>query len=191
MSTQKEKYFPGRKKIFYFSFYFLCTMLFFTDKCFSEDKNTYFELLFGGGNDLKSQKSTHILVAPALNWTAKDYLKVRLEADFEIIENNNDLFFISGIAPFLKFISQGTALKPFIELGAGVNYLSKTTIANQALGGHFTFSLMSGVGIEFPVKKVPINLSYRFRHLSNGGIYDLNFGLDSHYIIIGIRLKDL
>jgi hypothetical protein len=166
-------------------------MLFFSSKCFSEDKNTYFELLVGGGSDLKSQKSKHILVAPALNWTAKEYLKVRLEANFEIIEDNNDLFFVSGVAPFFKYIVLGKILKPFIEFGAGVNYLSKTTIANQALGGHFTFSLMSGVGIEFLVKKIPMSLSYRFRHLSNGGIYDLNFGLDSHFIMFAIKLKSL
>jgi hypothetical protein len=186
LSQGNGKIMTLRKKNYLILKLFMLLFLFFyfSNECFSSEKKVHFELSVGIGKDLKSQDSAHILIAPALNMRLRDSIRFRLEANLEIVDDEQNVSFVSGVAPFIRFFISRKSLKPFVEIGSGANYLSRTRIANQALGRHFIFSLMVGSGFKFFMKEFPISISYRVRHLSNAGIYRNNFGLDSHFIML-------
>ncbi len=77
-------------------------------------------------------------------------------------------------------------LIPFFEAGTGLNLITHDGIKDRKFGGCFIFSIMVGSGIEFKSENYPIKISYRYRHLSNGGIYSPNEGIDSHYLIFSV-----
>lgn len=85
-------------------------------------------------------------------------------------------------APMLRYyLLDNASIKPFVEAGAGPNLISRNKVENRELGGSFIFSVMGGAGIEF---KSGMKITYRFRHLSNAGLYEHNDGINAHFFML-------
>ncbi|MDO8786023.1 MAG: acyloxyacyl hydrolase [Syntrophales bacterium] len=74
-------------------------------------------------------------------------------------------------------------LSIYISGSVGPHYISVVTI-EQADG--FLFSDAIGAGLYFFItKNSALNLGYRLRHLSNAGFEQPNWGINTHFAIIG------
>lgn len=144
-----------------------------------------YEIALGGGTSLNSLSTTQLLLLGARNIHLKEGLFFRVEPTLEYITGNEDMY-LAGFSLALRFASPHEGITPFVDLGAGVNYVSETTFRDRDLGGHFLFDLLLAGGFNFGDE---YSLSYRYRHLSNGGIGDGNEGFDSFYILLGFYLK--
>lgn len=179
----------NKKKLYVFWFsLFLAIALTPSTKVLAENKDSYFEIGIGvGTNLLQSLDTQQVLIIPAMNWriVEKKKLWFRFEGNAELIKADNKIAFVVGVAPMLRkfFLEVKSGLIPFVEIGAGLNLISHNGIKDRRFGGCFIFSIMAGAGIEFKSGGHPIKISYRYRHLSNGGIYSPNEGIDSHYLI--------
>jgi Lipid A 3-O-deacylase (PagL) len=81
----------------------------------------------------------------------------------------------------------GQQFVPFLQGGIGVMYTSLQD--GLQLGGPFEFDELVGVGLDmFCTKQFALNLSYRYRHMSNASISSDNRGLDTQYVLFGIDL---
>ncbi|WP_051345839.1 acyloxyacyl hydrolase [Thermodesulfovibrio yellowstonii] len=169
-------------RIYLFAIFLSSSILFLPFYSYSQDKN--FELGFGYGRNLLESLSTNqFLIAPAVNFRIPEIknLWLHLEGNIEII-NDNKTTIVAGVTPMLRqFLSENASIKPFIEAGAGANITTRNGVENRRFGGCFIFSVMGGAGVEF---KSRMKISYRFRHLSNSGLYSPNEGIDSHYLIL-------
>jgi len=170
-----------KNKLYIFVTCFVFIFLIFPMLSFAQEKN--FEFGVGiGRNLLESLSTKQAIIASSVNFKISDIknLWLHLEGDIEIISNDKTTI-VAGVAPMLRqFLSDSNSIKPFIEAGAGANITSRNGVENKKFGGCFIFSVMAGAGVEF---KQGIKISYRFRHLSNAGIYSPNEGLNSHYLI--------
>jgi len=179
-----------RRFYFFWIFFFLAVSLCLSEKAIAGDKDRYFELGIGGGTNLfQSLNTEQAIITPAVNWKIKDVksLWFRLEGDIELINDDRRTTLVFGAAPMLRlFLKEMGNNKPFIEAGAGANFISRNRIEDRHLGGSFVFSFMGGVGYEFKTGGRPVGISYRYRHISNAGLYAPNEGIDSQYLILSI-----
>lgn len=77
----------------------------------------------------------------------------------------------------------GNHLVPYIEGGVGLLY---TDLRGFRLGGHFQFLSQGGAGLSyFFTDNTALNLSWRFRHISNASLDDDNVGLNSYVFQVG------
>ena len=77
----------------------------------------------------------------------------------------------------------GHHLVPYIEGGVGLLY---TDLRGFHLGGPFQFLSQGGVGLSyFFTDNAALNLSWRFRHISNAGLHSDNVGFNSHVFQVG------
>ena len=152
------------------------------------DEENYFDIGVGAGTDFQGTGAKQLLLAPAYNVPipAHESLRLRIEADMEFIDDRSKTIFVGGVAPFIRILPFSWNVKPFVEFGAGANLSTNREIGNQNVDGPFMFSLMSGVGVGTMINKTPVSLSYRFRHLSNAGIYEHNEGFNSQYIMLSV-----
>ncbi|MEW6269739.1 MAG: acyloxyacyl hydrolase [Thermodesulfobacteriota bacterium] len=91
-----------------------------------------------------------------------------------------------GINPvtFKLSYDRGQTVVPYFHGGAGVMY---TGLGGIGLGGPFEFDEVVGVGFDVFVERgLALSLGYRFRHVSNADISSENFGLDTHFVLIGL-----
>ncbi|HIQ39993.1 MAG TPA: acyloxyacyl hydrolase [Sulfurivirga caldicuralii] len=70
-----------------------------------------------------------------------------------------------GLTPVLQYQFK-TVLRPYIEFGIGVKYLSGIRIADQYKSTQFQFGDLTGIGIQYR----NLQLGFRFLHISNAGI---------------------
>ena len=71
-----------------------------------------------------------------------------------------------GLAPFYRVYYPVTkSFRPYLELGAGLTWLSEELIEN---GTRWNFGLYSGVGTDFRLFDLPLYAFFRFEHVSNG-----------------------
>jgi len=168
------------------SFLLLAAVLTIPDYAFSDEKDLYFELGIGGGENLNGLGTRQILFAPGLNMkiSGVNMLRFRVEANTEFVYDHGQLTVIGGITPFLRFIIPSDKIRPFLEIGGGPNLSNRDDTGGRILGGRFFISAMAGGGIEFVTKDILVSLSYRARHLSNANLYSYNQGLNSHYLIL-------
>ena len=158
--------------------------------CFSEIYDRYFESGIGYGETIAGKNGKHYMLAPAVTWELKEHMKVRIEGDFEKIEHEGKETWVLGIGPFIRLLIPTDPVRPFIELGAGVNYISRREVEGSKLGCQFIISMMGGAGFEFSLNDVPLSLAYRYRHLSNAGACETNQGIDTNLIMLSIGLKN-
>ncbi len=146
-----------------------------------------FELGVGGGINIDGLGSQQVLLIPALSWDIQTHelIRLRLEADLEIIDHKGHVDFVGGVAPFVRFFLTPRDVRPFVEIGAGGNLATSDHIGRKNVGGAFLFSIMAGAGMEIDKK---ITLSYRFHHLSNGGLYRFNESVNTQYLILSLFL---
>jgi len=91
--------------------------------------------------------------------------------------HNNNIGEI-GITPVIRFIKGSGAIRPFIEVGAGIRLLTNPRISEyETLSTAFQFAPMGGVGVQFGARQQYL-AGFRFQHLSNGGIKEPNPGIN-------------
>lgn len=88
-----------------------------------------------------------------------------------------------GLPELTYYFDTGTRFAPYIEAGLGLLY---TDLRGYHLGGHFSFTENAGLGaVYFLNDNLVFNASWRYRHISNAGLYSDNAGLDSGVILAG------
>ena len=82
-------------------------------------------------------------------------------------------------------LDAGQKWVPFAGFGLGI---LATGLRDVRTGGGFQFNESFGLGLAwFWTPKSALSVSYRYRHVSNAGIYDRNGGLDTQYALLGIH----
>ena len=77
----------------------------------------------------------------------------------------------------------GYRLYPYIEGGLGALYHD---IKGYGLGGGFSFAETVGAGMSYRLdENLMLSVGYRFRHMSNAGIYNDNKALNSNIFLAG------
>jgi hypothetical protein len=177
------------KKAFFLSVLFGAVMtLFLCGWACAGQKGTLFELGVGGGLNLNGLGAMQVLVAPALSIPINsEIFSLHVEGDLEMISADGETMTIGGISPMLRASLPGEKVRPFVEIGPGVNYATKKEFGGRHLGGPFFFSAMGGLGIEMPLGRKIVSISYRARHLSNGHIkVGWNQGYNSQYLMLSV-----
>jgi opacity protein-like surface antigen len=90
-----------------------------------------------------------------------------------------------GLAlPVLTYrFNLGYGFSPFIVGGLGMMYKD---LRGLHMGGKFTFMETAGAGLSYFLnEKVALSVEWRFRHMSNAGIYNENVGLNSCMFLAG------
>ncbi len=106
---------------------------------------------------------------------------LRLELDTGILDDTDTTFDI-GVQPVFRYeCHRFNKVWPFIDLGAGIHFLSRANINGRQLGAAQQFSLLAAFGLSF---KNGVELGYRYMHLSNANIHHDNDGRDEHLGVI-------
>jgi len=92
---------------------------------------------------------------------------------------------LGGVLPFVVYyFDLGYGIYPYIEGGLGALY---TDLRGYSLGGHFSFMEMLGTGVTYFLNEnIALNVGWRFRHISNAGLYKNNAGLNTDTIMGGV-----
>lgn len=112
-------------------------------------------------------------------------LEYKVEASLGYITtlNNRGLLGISPVGLRYNLTSAGR-LAPFVEGQLGVAYAD---IPKHIQGTRFSFTESAGIGFRYFVsERTAVELSGRFRHLSNAGIKEPNPGINDVYVLIGV-----
>lgn len=152
----------------------------------AEERGRSFEVSLGGGINLNGINSTQFLFAPAVSapLAGSRSLRLALEGDIEVIDYRSRSTLIAGLAPMVRATWPAKTVRPFIELGGGINYAARNNPAGKELNGPLLFSAMGGVGLEVVSGGRPLRVSYRLRHLSNGHLYKGNEGINTQYLML-------
>jgi lipid A 3-O-deacylase len=81
-----------------------------------------------------------------------------------------------GLTPVFR-LQQNDRRGLYGEAGIGIHFLSHTSIGDKRFSTSFQFGDHIGVGYRFGARGA-YDLSYRFQHLSNGGIKAPNSGIN-------------
>lgn len=90
---------------------------------------------------------------------------------------------ILGLTPVFQYSWIQSHFSPYLELGAGPQYLSDIVIENEYKSTQFQFGSIFGLGIS--TKK--LELGYRYLHISNANIEIPNPGTDFHNFHLGYK----
>lgn len=86
--------------------------------------------------------------------------------------------YAAGVTPVVRFIKNSGSIRPYIEGGVGIRFLSHPTISDDyTLSTSFQFSDVIGVGAQFGGHQ-QYEVGYRFHHISNAGIKEPNPGIN-------------
>jgi lipid A 3-O-deacylase len=101
---------------------------------------------------------------------------------------------LAGASIFLRynFIQPGARLVPYYQMGGGGVYTDITHGApsGNAIGADFEFNLQSILGVRYLINsKWSINLEGSYRHISNAGLADPNYGIDQVGGAIGVGYR--
>ncbi len=112
-------------------------------------------------------------------------LKLVVEGWVAAVHNPSDAFEF-GIDPvtFKLSYDRGQAIVPYFHGGVGVMY---TSLQGIGLGGPFEFNEVVGAGVDlFLTRQLALSIGYRLRHVSNADLGEENFGLDTHFVLVGV-----
>ncbi|MDA8156363.1 MAG: acyloxyacyl hydrolase [Actinomycetota bacterium] len=137
-----------------------------------------------GGWNMDGSRTWQAMVLAAGEHRLKQNLFIRVEPTLEYIRASGQTLFDGGASLVARMKAPMGAATPFFDVGAGANGVSRSQFAGRQLGGNFLFDLVFGVGVEF---KNGLAVSYRFRHMSNGGLFKVNEGIDSGYLMMGYK----
>ncbi len=101
---------------------------------------------------------------------------VRLELDLGVLDSR-DTTVDAGVQPVFRYSYGKYGIKPYLDLGAGIHFLSRSNIRGRQMGAAFQFSVLAGTGLCFHDRW---ELGYRYLHISNADIHDNNDGRDEH-----------
>jgi hypothetical protein len=103
-----------------------------------------------------------------------------------ILQKSRQSVYGAGISPIgfkLNFRPQ-SRVQPFVSTSGGFLYFSKRIPVSDATRFNFTFEFGGGVQI-FTRPRRAITLGYRFQHISNGGMSNVNPGVDANVFYTG------
>ncbi len=91
-----------------------------------------------------------------------------------------------GLTPLFRFEREcQSSVLPYLEAGIGAHILSNTSVSDfRRFGSALQFGDHLGLGIRFG-KTGHYDISYRFQHLSNGGIKGPNRGINYNLLRLG------
>lgn len=93
--------------------------------------------------------------------------------DGDKTSSNHSLSF----SPVLVYEFSGETVKPYVEAGIGVAVFANTELESNKLGSSFQFEDRFGFGLRFTRGH---EVGIRATHYSNGGITNLNDGVESY-----------
>lgn len=101
----------------------------------------------------------------------------------------NDHLLDVGLTPVFRYELTGSpCVTPYVEGGVGIHVLSHSSVSEfRRFGSSFKFGDHMGVGAVLGGSG-RYDLSYRFQHLSNAGLFPPNKGINDHLVRLGIRL---
>ncbi len=85
-----------------------------------------------------------------------------------------------GVTPVFR-VQRNELQGVYGELGIGAHFLSHTSIGDRRLSTSFQFGDHVGIGYRFG-PKAAYDLSYRYQHVSNGGVKRPNSGMNFNQI---------
>jgi len=85
-----------------------------------------------------------------------------------------------GITPVFR-LQPNSLQGPYVEAAIGAHFLSHTSIGERRFSTSFQFGDHVGAGYRFGPKGA-YDLSYRYQHLSNGGVKRPNSGMNFNQI---------
>lgn len=85
----------------------------------------------------------------------------------------------------LQGTSRSKIVKPYLEIGVGLHYISDIQMRRRVLSTNFQFGDHAGVGFEIGRGTNFIDIAYFFQHHSNASIKRPNSGINFHIIRIG------
>jgi hypothetical protein len=155
-----------------------------------EDRDRYGEFGMGGGINFDGNPVSQLLLIPAYNRRLANSRHVwyRLEGNIELLEGFRKITLVAGVSPFLRWYMKEKGPTPFIEIGGGINLITRNHTANKESGGFIEFSPSAGAGVRFGSQERPIGISLRLRHLSNAHIFPINQSMNSLYVIFSIGM---
>jgi len=114
-------------------------------------------------------------------WDVNDLIELRLDFELSggVLDGEGETSVFTHAAPRLEIEIDNLPFE--IIASSGPAYLSEHEFKHRDLGGSFQF--MSAIGFDFEVVD-DWTFGYRFRHISNAGIYEKNPGLDLHLITL-------
>lgn len=90
-----------------------------------------------------------------------------------------------SLMPTLRFGPRDDgSLQPFVEAAIGAHLLSTTHIDNRRMSTAFQFGEQLALGVRVP-GRLPLAISLRAEHVSNGGIKEPNPGVN----FLGLRVQ--
>lgn len=96
---------------------------------------------------------------------------------------------IYSVSPYLRFyLIKDHTINPFIDLGIGLAWMTRTRLDDRNLGMHFAFQDIAGIGASFgPKESLSVRLSAL--HYSNGSLCNMNAGITLPLILtVALRL---
>lgn len=158
--------------------------LFFAAGAFAAGQKS-FEVDIAGGGSLNGNGAGQAMLMAAWQKPLYPDFLLRVEPTLEYMNSKGDVLLAGGFSLAFRKLARYKSLKAFVDLGAGLNLITNKHFAGRRLGDDFMFDLLLGGGFYLTRD---ISLSYRYRHLSNGGIFRYNEGIDSYYLILGIGI---
>lgn len=96
----------------------------------------------------------------------------------------NDNLWEVGLTPVLRLAPKATiGMRPYLEAGIGGHVLSDTRIGERNLSTAWQFGSHIGTGLYCG----PLQIGYRFQHLSNASIKAPNDGINFHILTASMR----
>lgn len=94
-----------------------------------------------------------------------------------------------GVTPVWQLLyDRGGSLLPYVEGGVGFHHVSNTRLNNRVgLGTAFQFGDHAGVGLLLGRDR-RYDVTFRFQHLSNGGVRAPNHGVNFSSLRFAVRL---
>jgi len=89
----------------------------------------------------------------------------------------------AGAAAMLRLTYGEGSIRPYAELGLGVNYLTKSALGDRRFGSRMHFGEHFGLGLQIGA----FFGGWRASHYSNAGIKEPNEGLDAHQLVLGVH----
>ncbi|HWQ09631.1 MAG TPA: acyloxyacyl hydrolase [Holophaga sp.] len=93
-----------------------------------------------------------------------------------------------GVTPVFRFERMGTGpVAPYVEAAVGIHLLSHTSVSmHRTFGSPLAFGDHIGVGLLLGTDRT-YELGYRFQHISNGGAFPPNMGINYHVLRFGMH----
>ena len=124
----------------------------------------------------------------AQDWPVKGQWALNLEPYVGLViapEENTEF----GLPLFIRYSVPfgSTGLKWFVEGGVGPMYMTQPT---EEQSTKFNFIDQAGTGFRYALsERLDLELGYRIRHVSNGGIHQPNSGINGHTGLVGITYR--